>query len=329
MIFTFNRANIITSVRDKGKRGVLGLCLVLCGAALLLSGCNQAPGDTTQPSAEEGKLRVVATTTILADVVNQISGDSIQLDTLLPVGVDPHSFQPSPQDLSRLAQADVIFVNGARLEEFILPLIENANPNAPLVEVSEGITFLAPPASESDDEHLEVDPHVWTDPNLVSVWTQNIERALSDIDPENATIYQDNAEKYRQELTNLDGWIQEQIALISPEQRRLVTDHEVLSYFAEHYGFEQTGTILPGVSTVTEPTAQELAALIDAIRAQGVKAVFVGTTVNPTLAMQVVSDTGTRLISIYTGSLSEADGPASTYLDYMRYNVNAIVEALK
>jgi ABC-type Zn uptake system ZnuABC Zn-binding protein ZnuA len=192
---------------------------------------------------------------------------------------------------------------------------------------------MAPPAGDAEhaDEagHTEGDPHVWTDPKLVMVWAQNIARALGELDPTATAAYAANAEGYRQQLQDLDTWIRQQVAAVPPENRRLVTDHQVLGYFAREYGFEQVGAILPGFSTVTEPTAQELAALQSAIQAYGVKAILVGKTINPSLAQQLSQDTGTRLVSIYTESLSEADGPAGTYLDYMRYNVAAIVDALK
>jgi len=293
---------------------------------LFFSGCAQAASPADQG---EARLPVVATTTLVADIVRNIGGDRIELDTLLPVGADPHSFQPAPRDLARLAQAEVIFINGAGLEEFLLPLIEGANPEARLVDVSAGIPLLEPPAGQAEAEHLEGDPHVWTDPNLVQTWVQNITEALSEVDPGGAASYRANANSYSQELRLLDAWVREQVRTVAPEHRRLVTDHQVLGYFAQAYGFEQVGAILPGFSTVTEPTARELAALEDAIRDQGIKAVLLGTTINPTLAQQVAQDTGVNLVTIYTGSLSEPNGPAGTYLDYIRYNVQAIVEALK
>jgi manganese/iron transport system substrate-binding protein len=304
----------------------LSAILALCAGLLFAAGCAQSANPNPQGME---KLRVVATTTLVADVVRNIGGDRIQLDTLLPVGADPHSFQPTPQELARLAQADVIFVNGGGLEEYLLPLIKGANPTARQVDVSEGIALLGPPAGDTGEKQLAGDPHVWTDPNLVMVWAQNIARALGELDPGDAGTFQANAATYTQALRDLDAWVRQQTATIPPENRRLVTDHQDQGYFARAYGFEQVGAILPGFSSVTEATAQELAALEDAIRAQGVKAILVGTTINPTLAKQVAGDTGTRLVPIYTGSLSEPGGPASTYLDYMRYNVTSIVEALK
>jgi ABC-type Zn uptake system ZnuABC Zn-binding protein ZnuA len=163
----------------------------------------------------------------------------------------------------------------------------------------------------------------------VKIWVNNIERALSQADPANAGEYAANAHAYRAELDKLDAWIRTKVAAIPPENRLIVTDHTLLDYFVEQYGFKQVGAIVPGYSSLAEPTAQELARIEDAIAELGVKAVFVGKTVNPALAERLSQDTGVQLIFFYTGSLSDPDGDAGSYLDYMRYNTNAIVDALR
>jgi ABC-type Zn uptake system ZnuABC Zn-binding protein ZnuA len=149
------------------------------------------------------------------------------------------------------------------------------------------------------------------------------------MDPSNAAAYQGNAENYLVELQSLDTWIRDQIAEIPKSERKFLADHGLFEYYAVAYGFEQVGTLIPGYTTLAEPSAQELAGLEDAIKAHGVKVILVGNTANPSLAERVSGDTGTRLVYVYTGSLSEPDGGASTYLSYMRYNTNAIVSALK
>ncbi len=323
--------------------------------SMLLTACGQ---DVEAPSSE-GRLKVVATTTIVGDVVAQVGGDLIDLSVLLPIGADPHGFDPSPQDVAKVAEADVVFANGVGLEEFLDPLIESAGVEDKVVHVSEGIDFLMFEGEEHDHEgeehegeehdhegeehegeehghegeehhhHGGADPHTWTDPNNVMVWVHNIEHKLSELDPENAETYAANAEAYEAELKALDAWIREQVALIPAESRKLVTDHSVFGYYAEQYGFEQVGALIPGYSTVAEPTAQELAEIEDAIHDLDVKAVFVGNTVNSSLAERVAEDTGVQLVFLYTGSLGEPDGEAGTYIDYMRYNVKAILDALK
>ena len=182
---------------------------------------------------------------------------------------------------------------------------------------------------DAGNQHLGVDPHAWVDPNNVIQWVKTIEQQLSSTDPKNAASYQANAENYRTELQNLDAWIREQVAQIPPENRKLVTDHTLFGYFADEYGFEQVGALIPGYSTLAEPSAQELAAMEGSIASLDVHAIFVGNTVNPALAERVAADTGTQLIYVYTGSLSEPGGEADSYLAYMRYNTTAFVKALK
>jgi len=281
----------------------------------------------------------VATTTIVGDVVSRIGGDQIDLSVLLPVGIDPHSFDPTPQDIALISDADIVFANGAGLEVFLDPLIESAGAVERVVYVSEHVDFLMFAGEDQDHEtekHVEnenqldgVDPHTWMDPNNVKVWVSEIENMLREVNPENAEIYAANAASYEIELQNLDAWIREQVAQIPEENRKLVTDHTLFGYFADEYGFKQIGALIPGFSTLAEPTALELATIETAIHELNVRAIFVGNTVNPNLAERIAEDTGTQLVFVYTGSLSESKGEASTYLDYMRYNTNAFVNALK
>ncbi len=312
-------------------RKVLGIWL----AALVLTACGQqtAPPAAGQPEGGE-KLKVVATTTIVGDVVAQVGGGLIVLDVLLPAGTDPHNFDPTPQDMAKIAEADIVFANGGGLEEFLDNLIESAGTADRVVHVSEDIDFLTSEdeegAHEGDGHHHDGhDPHTWTDPNNVMVWVHTIENKLGEADPKNAAAYAANAEAYEAELEALDAWIREQVAQVPEENRKLITNHTVFGYFADEYGFEQVGALIPGFSTLAEPSAQELAGIEDTIRGLGVKAIFVGNTVNPALGERVAADTGARLVYVYSGSLSELGGEAASYLAYMRYNTAAFVNALK
>jgi len=318
---------------------VLGLFLVLgCGAPQTpaaghgpaqvdvlpaLSAVALAPGE---------RLRVVATTSIVGDVVQNVGGEHIDLTVLLPPGTDPHTFDPTPRDVAAVADAHVVFVNGAGLEVFLEKLLQGAG-GARVVPVSYGVElrrFEHGHEEEAGDEHAgEYDPHTWFDPNNVIVWVRNVEWALNTLDPANVAGYQGNAAAYEAELQVLDAWIREQVAQVPPANRCLVTDHESFSYFTQRYGFEQVGAVFPGYSTLAQPSAMDLADLEAAIRTQGVRAVFVGKTVNPALAEQVAQDTGVQLVFLYTGSLGEPGDPADTYLAMMHYDVSAIVEALR
>jgi manganese/iron transport system substrate-binding protein len=288
---------------------------------------------TSQSDTDQQVFKVVATTTIVADIVDEVGGDEIELVTLLPVGADPHTFDPTPQDIAAVADAQVVFANGAGLEEFLEPLIESAGAASKVVYVSDGIEYLQlNGASESETQNSlqnSTDPHTWTDPNNIIIWVKNIKNTLSGLDPANEELYNKNAASYITELKDLDTWIREQVSQIPPENRLIVTDHLQYAYFAKAYGFTQLGAIIPGFSTTVEASAQELASLTDVINQDNVKAIFVGKTANPNLAERIAEDTGTQVIFLYTGSLTEAGGEADNYLDYVRFNVDAIVEALE
>ena len=290
------------------------LFLTLTLAAL--TACSAPASPSTN-----GLLAVVATTSLIGDVARQIGADRVSVNVLLPIGADPHAFEPRPQDVAALTDADLVLVNGLGLEATLQPLLGNART---IVTVSDGITAL--PFAEEDGG---LDPHVWQDPNNVIVWARNIRDAFAQADPAHADEYASNAEAYIVELTSLDAWIKEQVAQIPEANRKLVTDHEDFGYFTARYGFEQVGAVVPSVSTGSAPSAQELAALEDAIRSSGVKAVFVGSTVSPDLSRRVAEDTGVRLVFLFTDSLSPSGGDAESYLAFMRHNVNAIVEALR
>lgn len=303
------------------------ICLALL---ITLTAC---ASPTDQKQTRPGKPIIIATTTIVSDVVKQIGVDKIELTTLLPSGVDPHAFVPTPQDVAKISAAAIIFANGAGLEAFLDPLLESAGAKNKVTYVSEGIQLLQanPGYNEADhtDEHTGYDPHTWTDPNNVLIWTSNIAQKLSTIDPQNADFYQTNAQAYSQQLKELDSWVRKQVSQIPQAHRLIVTDHLLFAYFADEYGFTQVGALIPGYSTMSEPSAQDIAALEDEVQKLGVKAIFVGKSINPSLAERVAQDTGAHLVFIYTGSLSEPGGEADSYLAYIRYDVTAIVNALK
>ena len=305
----------------------------LIGATILISGCSSAGGDTR---ASGEALQIVATTSIVADIVSQVAGEQVNITTLLPPNSDPHTYQPTPQDIVTISKADVIFTNGAGLEVFLEPIIENAAAEEKTVNLSENLNLLtADNQSDSGaamDQLVEQDnrdPHVWMNPNNVASWVNVIQETLSELDPLHAAEYLQNAQSYRTKLHELDAWIVTQVADIPAQQRTLVMDHLVFGYFAEEYRFQQAGAVIPGYSTIAEPSAQQLAEIIDSIEKLGINVIFVSDTAPSGIAEQVAEDTGSRLVNLHTGSLTEPGGFASNYIDYMRYNVNAIVGALQ
>jgi len=318
----------------------LPIFLFLFTLMFILVSCNQSGEHSTSP----GKLKIVATTTIVGDVVRNVAADAIDLRILLPLGADPHSYEPTPKDVALISDADIVFANGAGLEEFLEPLIISAGADDKIVYLSDTIDLIHPTDNGNDgqsestqdqnegkSDHFQphADPHVWTNPNNVIAWVHTIESVLNEADPGNADTYGKNAISYIEELTILDNWIRNQVAFIPEENRRIVTDHLVFAYFAQEYGFIQVGAIIPGYSTMSEASAQDLASLENAIEEMSINAIFVGNTVNPALAERIAEDTGTKLVFVYTGSLSEPGGPADTYIKYMQFLTNAFVDNLR
>jgi ABC-type Zn uptake system ZnuABC Zn-binding protein ZnuA len=272
-------------------------------------------------------------------VVANVGDDHIDLTALLPVGADPHSFEATPSDYRALEGAHVLFINGLHLEEALAPILDSVRDETPVVSVNAGIQplTLADEAGHAGGGEAEtekqgregVDPHTWMDVRNVQQWVANIQQALSELDPANAAAYAENADRYLAELADLEKELADKVAELPVDERKLVTDHGAFGYFANAYDFTVVGTVIPSFSTLASPSAQDLARLQDQIGAEDVKAIFVGMTINPKLADQLASDLDIQVVPLYTGSLSDKDGPAATYIDYMRYNVNAIVDALK
>ncbi len=312
------------------------LWIILSGLVVLLlasvSACGgsgpagQTAGSTPLPIGPGGKLQVVATTNLIGDVVGRVGGDRIRLTTLMAMGADPHSYVPTPSDTAAIHDAHLLFANGAGLEEFLAETLANAGGDAVRVDLSDGLTLRQ--LSDGHEGEEGDDPHVWFDVHNVVRWVTAVEGALSALDPTNAAAYRANAEAYTRELEALDAWIIRQVSTIPEANRKLVINHPVLGYFAGRYGLQQIGAVYP-LNPSAEPSAQDLAALEEMVHQFGVPAVFAENTVSAKLAEQVSRDTGVRLVLLYTDSLGGPGTGAETYLDLMRYDVQAIVEALK
>jgi len=305
--------------------------LIIFALLLCLSGCGG--GEST---ALDQPIPVLAVESFLADITQNVAGERLQVETLMPLGLDPHTFEPTPQDVARIAESQVLVVNGAGLEEWIDETLENAGGQRTVIEAAAGLQSREvhhDEESESDDHHHhhhEGDPHFWLDPNNVIHYVENIRDGLIQADPEGRDVYTQNAAAYIAQLQELDLWIVEKVAQVPEERRLLVTNHESFGYYADRYGFQVVGAIVPSVSTGSSPSAQELASLVDRIRETGAPAIFLAMGVNPKLAEQIAQETGVRVVTgLYTHSPSDPAGPAPTYLDMIRYNTQAIVEVLK
>jgi len=241
----------------------------------------------------ESPLNVLAVETFLADIARNVAGNRLKIGTLLPVGADPHAFDPTPNDVMKVAGSNVLIVNGAGLEEFQDKLLRNAGGVHKVIEASAGLTSRTPGAGEKaeaeedhdkhdrDRHHHESDPHFWLNPQNAIKYAENIRDGLSQADPDGKETYRANADGYIAQLRELDHWIEDQVEQIPKDRRLLVTNHDNFGYFADRYGFKVIGTILPSISTEVSPSAQQLAHLIDGIRATRTPALFLESGTNP------------------------------------------------
>lgn len=296
---------------------VLAVAALPAAAMTSVAGCGSPAGQGSgaQGSGAAGAPTVLAETSFLADIAQNVAGDRLYVSSILPIGSDPHSFEPTPQDAAAVARADVVVINSPGLEPPIDNLISGAGSKDLLViDASGGL-----PGAQTD-------PHFWLDPIKVVTYVDNIRAGLTKIDPAGAKVYAANAAVYQQRLRDLDSWIAARVATIPAPRRLLVTNHESFGYFAARYGFTIVGTIIPSAESEAAPSAQGLAELVNAIKATGAPAIFIETGNNPDLARQLARETGIKvIIDLYTHSL----GPnAMTYLDMMRWNVDHIVAAL-
>ncbi len=290
-------------------------------AVIILLGALVACQPAMLPAPSPVKLKVVAAESFLADMAQNVAGDRLQVATLMPLGLDPHAFEPTPRDVATVADSQVLIVNGAGFEEWLQEVLDNAGGQRQVIEATAGL--VAP-------QERAGDPHFWLDPNYAIRYVENIRDGLSYADPEGEYLYAKNAAAYVAQLKELDAWIAGQVRQIPPERRLIVTNHESFGYFADRYGFTIIGAIVPSVSSGAAPSAQQLAQLIDQIKATGATAIFLETGANDQLANQVAQETGVKVVTdLYTHSMTPADGPAPTYIAMMRHNVQVMVEALQ
>jgi ABC-type Zn uptake system ZnuABC Zn-binding protein ZnuA len=292
---------------------------------LLLVGCGGRPGSSSESARTRpvgpNALNVVATTTVFADIVANVGGSRTSVNAIIPPGVGPEDYEPKPDDAKRLADAALVVSNGVGLDDFLDRLIRSgSNGRAARLVLGDGI-----PTVTIDGEE---NPHFWLDPSLVSeYYVPAIVAKLTELDPAGEAIYEANAKAYTQSIDALDQELKAQVAEIPAENRKLVTFHDAFPYFARHFGFELVGVILENVGQ--EPTASELGALVDKVKAAEANAIFSEAQFSPKLSETLAREAGiTRVVTtLYTDSLGPA--PADTYLGMMRWNMSQIAEALK
>ena len=319
--------------------------LALAGAVLLvplaLAGCGggdeeAATANASTPPAD-GALRVVATTSIVADWARSVGGERVHVTQILRPNVDPHDFEPGADAAKAVAEADVVLASGAGLDEWADDLVASGGGDAELVELAPEDALHAPALQEQEHDHADehghdhgdLDPHFWHDPTLAAAAVARLGEALAAADPTDASTFRAGAAAYEEELTRLDAELQRTFARVPPADRKLVTDHDALGYLARHFGFEVVGAAIPSTSTAADASAGEIAALIDDVRAQHVAAVFSEASVDPAVVASIASETGATIHDdLYGDTLGPADSDAGTYVAMMRHNARVIAEAL-
>jgi zinc/manganese transport system substrate-binding protein/manganese/iron transport system substrate-binding protein len=303
-------------------RPVIAVTLSL---AFLVAGCGQGPGRPSPvgsgPTPGPGAIQVVTTTTVFADIVRSVGGSRADVHSIIPPGVGPEDYEPKPDDARLLADAQLIVSNGVGLDDFLNRLLESGSGGkTPRLVLGEGIDPILVDG--------EPNPHFWLDPTLVKTgYLPKIVTALSALAPADATTFQANAAAYGTQLDALDAELKAKVETIPVANRRLVTFHDAFPYFARHFGFELIGVVVANVGQ--EPNAAELAALVQKVRAAGVKAVFSEAQFNPKLAQTLADEAGIKTVvtTLYNDALGPA--PADSYPGMMRWNVDKIVEALR
>jgi zinc/manganese transport system substrate-binding protein len=314
------------------------------------------------PAFAQEKLKVIATFSILGDIVANVGGDRVEVITVVGPDGDAHVFQPAPADAQAVAGAQVIVANGLGFEGWMDRLIEASGAQAALVTAADGVTPIAfgeeehaeeeghdhdhedAEGEEHKDDHAKeeagheghdhaghdhgaFDPHAWQSVTNVALYVGNIERGLAAADPAGAETYATNAAAYLAELDALDAEIRAAVAALPEDRRTVVTSHDAFGYFAADYGL--TFVAPQGVSTEAEASAQDVAALITQIRDAGIAAVFVENIADRRLLDQIATETGAAIGgTLYSDALSGPEGPAATYLAMMRHNLSQLTAAL-
>jgi zinc/manganese transport system substrate-binding protein len=297
--------------------------LSACAAALF----------TAVPAFAQDKLEVVASFSIIGDFANQIGGDLIELVTLVGPGGDAHVYEPKPSDAAAMQKADIVLVNGLHFEGFLQRLADSSATRARIVELTNGVNTIEAETNsheregdahaESDHHHEGVDPHAFQSVANAKIYVKNIVDAFCAADASDCETYKANAAAYTQKLDALEGEVEAAISSIPEDKRTIITSHDAFGYFAKAYGIRFLAP--EGISTEAEASAADVAKLIRQVRRDKASAIFVENITDPRLSRQIADETGLKIGgTLYSDALSDADGPAATYIDMMRNNVNTI-----
>ena len=293
-------------------RALAAACLLLLG----LAGC------ASTATADDDRPVVVTTFTVLQDIARNVAGDHLRVESITKVGAEIHGYEPTPGDVGRAREADLLLDNGLGLEAWFEQFV--ADVDAPRVVVSEGVETIP----ISGDAYAGRDnPHAWMSPLNAQIYVDNIVEAFSDLDPQNADAYADNGEAYKAQLAAVHDVMVERLAELPARQRALVTCEGAFSYLARDAGL--TEHYIWPVNAEQQATPRRITAVIEAVQSHGIPAVFCESTVSDDPMQRVVEATGARFGGVlYVDSLSEQDGPVPTYLDLIRHDADVIVTAL-
>jgi zinc/manganese transport system substrate-binding protein len=284
--------------------------LLMLPLLLVLAGCGAA-------ATADGRITVVATTTQVADLARNVGGEHLHVVQLLAPNSDPHEYELRPQDVQAVADADVVLRSGGDVDEWIGEAIEGSGTDAPVVDLGRGVRL------DGDD------PHWWQDPHNAVLAVGEIRAALDEADPAHRAAYGRAAKAYAARLDRLDRGVRACIAKIPAAQRKLVTTHDALGYYARRYGLEVIGTVIPSLSTEGQPSAGDSAQLIATIRRIGVKAIFAESSVNPKVEAAIARETDARVGGeLWADSLGPAGSDGATYAQSIASNTDAIVDGL-
>lgn len=286
------------------------------------------------PARAQARLPVVASFSILADLLARVGGDRLDIRALVGPGGDAHAFAPAPADARRIAEARLVVVNGLGFEGWIDRLVKASGATPRLVTASDGVTPRRTEAGGHGHGHGRghgnahgADPHAWQDVRNVAIYVENVRKGLAAVDPAGAADYAAGAAAYAAELAALDADIRAAVAALPPARRKVVTTHDSFGYFAEAYG---VAFLAPkGVAADAEPSPRDVARLIRQIRAEKIPALFLENIGDPRLMQRIAAETGARIGgTLYADSLSAPDGPAPSYVAMMRHNIRELTQAL-
>jgi len=296
------------------------------GIAILGVGCGSASSESDAGGAA---ISIVATTTVWGDVVSEVTGADAAVDVLVPIGADIHGFELSSQQVARIQQADLVVANGLGLEAGMRDALDAAQADgANILWLAEELDPLPFGSHGSDDDANGLDPHVWLDPQRVAVAASLITQQLAVVEP--AIDWSARAEAYAASLDGADSLIVETLIAVPQDARKMVTNHDAFEYFADRYGFDVIGVVIPGGSTLGDPSSSELASLVDVMYDEGVTALFSETTTSPALAEAVAAELGQDVVvvELFAGSLGPPGSGAETLIGMLVTNAERIAQAL-